>query len=174
MEKHRREAERNRLREMASVEGQLVIFRRVWDHLPPERRELFKQGLEWLGAAQDAILDAAHELVCVGNVSTDCAACCETLAVYAAENADAPTITKTISKLRKDIYISPDEYLCAIACWENGEDYIAVETQPGLLGASLEDHPRWPARAKARHEEFKQRLKKSLETYDKASGDDES
>jgi hypothetical protein len=41
--------------------------------------------------------------------------------------------------MKKEIYIVPAEFLCAIACWSHGEEYT-----PDKCIGKWSDHPRWP------------------------------
>ena len=121
-------------REAAKFDRDISLFRRIWEAVHPEDRDRLKSDLYALDALFWRITRATGNRVGPSNLATIPEAAAENLA---ADLDAVASLDREIAKQKHPAYITPGEYLCAIACWEAGEDYVCDEPYP-------QTHPRWP------------------------------
>ncbi len=113
---------------------ELLVFRLVWERLKPADREEFKACLHALWLLHHRMGKMSGYLLGLPNITVD------DLKDWPEEALDRKIpVLGAILKLGRPAYITDEEYLCAIACWEHDEPYVAAEP-------FLHNHPRWPFR----------------------------
>jgi hypothetical protein len=127
------------LRLQSTHERKMCLFRRIWDALPCEQQFLVEEGIKNLILVQQILTEESGGLLCALDLST--------MADHAEavkEVAGIHPIYAELGQRTRDVRITPQEYLCAIACWKAGEEYTPeyVTTDRGLRARVR--HPRWP------------------------------
>lgn len=123
-----------RLRDQRRRDEHLQVFRAVWDGLRLADQQEFKSLLHTLYLLHERFGALTRHQLSLPNIAmTDFSDW--------PEEAMAGTTLGPIMKQLGPVYIVEAEYLCAIACWEAGEEYVPSEP-------TLDSHPRWPYRSR--------------------------
>jgi hypothetical protein len=125
-----RAARREVVWQSAARDAQILLFRRLWERLRPAARNEFKCALYTLAGVADTLSRLSRHLLAAPNVSLG-------VGEDWPEEAFAADPLAREARRAGESFVTPGEYLCAIACWEAGEVYVPTD----LL---IWDHPRWP------------------------------
>lgn len=146
---------RDRLRDESRNDRRMATFRTIWEGMSNEQRHSLSLSLVALDQIQEDVLSVTDGLLCVGNISTDTVGAYERFRILQDEGEPVSDAQRIVARLRRNLYLSPCEMLCAMACWEKGESYLPFP--------SLHEHPYWP-------EVDKERMRKIFKAYDDAKG----
>lgn len=119
-------------RYQASRDGELRVLRAIWESVPSARREPLKVVLRQLEQLARDLTALSRCLWAAPNIATD-----TRLTQEISEEAE-PASMRPLYRLvaqSPGIFCDPGELLCAIACWEAGEEYLPA--------SPVDRHPRW-------------------------------
>lgn len=106
----------------------IALFRRVWEACSKLKKNELKSLLHTLRHVQERLWAASSFRLDAPNIATATFEGCPEL-------GDKNVLNRELSRT-PSVFISPTEYLCAIACWEAGEAYVPAK----IVWA----HKRWP------------------------------
>lgn len=129
-EEYERECRRDVVRQCASRDRDICIFRKIWDACTVQQRNELVALLHTLSHIQTCLYRVTGFRLDAPNIAT------AMFSDVPDEVIDSHPLNKEMSALKRQLYITPEEYLCAIACWKEGDDYIPTKL--------VWDHPRWP------------------------------
>lgn len=129
-ERLRREFDEYRIREEAGRDRVIAVYRAVWEFIPAADRDEFKRALVAMDDAERRVERLSGGLLLCEPIKPNTEQAKE-LVHHDGIRTPATIATATAPKSSP---IRAAELICAISCWENGEDYIP----------SHETHQRWP------------------------------
>ena len=124
---------KHKCQESAKRDRDLYLFRCVWEGLDEGKRGRLKACLFVADRVQEELEQVTGGLVALQNPFLN-----TQLAHDIGDEVNDPLYAE-VGRHRR-AWISGVEYLCAIACWEAGEEYVPADPPW--------KHERWPARGK--------------------------